>query len=159
MKRTSRRLLAPLVATLAVLGVLPLAEAHAADISRAAVEAANEAFVARFNDGDSAGVAELYAEDGQLLPPNANPVSGRTAIAEFWQGVMGAGIKGVALETAELVGMGEIGSEIGRYTLTDGEGNVLDRGKYIVVWKQEGDGVRLYRDIWNSSMPAAGTEE
>jgi ketosteroid isomerase-like protein len=30
----------------------------------------------------------------------------------------------------------------------------MDRGKYIVVWKDEGGKWKLHRDIWNSSLPA-----
>ena len=32
---------------------------------------------------------------------------------------------------------------------------VLDSGKYIVVWKREGDAWRWHRDIWNSSRPVS----
>jgi len=35
-------------------------------------------------------------------------------------------------------------------------GYVLDKGKYIVIWKQEEGQWKLHRDIFNSSMPAPG---
>jgi hypothetical protein len=38
--------------------------------------------------------------------------------------------------------------------MKDGSGKVLDRGKYVVIWKRDGAAWRIHRDIWNSSMPA-----
>jgi hypothetical protein len=29
----------------------------------------------------------------------------------------------------------------------------MDEGKYIVVWKHEPDGWKLYRDMWSSNSP------
>jgi ketosteroid isomerase-like protein len=34
-------------------------------------------------------------------------------------------------------------------------GKVVDRGKYIVIWKREQGQWKLHRDIWNTSMPPA----
>jgi hypothetical protein len=44
--------------------------------------------------------------------------------------------------------------EVGKYTLSVAGGQVVDRGKYVVIWKQEGDEWQWHRDIWNSSLPA-----
>jgi ketosteroid isomerase-like protein len=33
----------------------------------------------------------------------------------------------------------------------------LDKGKYIVIWKQEDGQWKLHRDIFNSSMPPPGS--
>ena len=41
-----------------------------------------------------------------------------------------------------------------RYELQDGDGQALDAGKFIVVWKREAGQWKLHRDIFNSSMPA-----
>lgn len=35
------------------------------------------------------------------------------------------------------------------------QGNVADRGKYLVIWNRDGATWKLHRDIWNTSMPAA----
>jgi ketosteroid isomerase-like protein len=32
------------------------------------------------------------------------------------------------------------------------EGNVLDRGKYVVVWQREQGQWRIHRDIWSTSL-------
>ncbi len=51
---------------------------------RAQVEALNEALMERFNAGDMAGVAALYADDAVLLGPGGYRVAGRAAIDDYW---------------------------------------------------------------------------
>jgi ketosteroid isomerase-like protein len=64
--------------------------------------------------------------------------------------------KTVRLETIEAEEHGDTAIEIGKYTDSGGAGNVIDRGKYVVIWKQEGGQWKLHRDIWNSSLSAQG---
>jgi ketosteroid isomerase-like protein len=67
---------------------------------------------------------------------------------------MDSGIKGATLETVELEGHGDTAIEVGRYTLRGEEGQTLDRGKFIVIWKQVEGEWKLHRDMFSSSMPA-----
>jgi uncharacterized protein (TIGR02246 family) len=121
---------------------------------REAISAGNKRFMETFELGDAAGMATLYTENGQLLPPNTDIVSGRQGIQAFWQGAIDMGIKAMKLETTELEEHGDTAIAVGKYTLS-GEGDqVIDSGKYVVILKQEGGQWRLHRDIWNSSMPA-----
>ena len=115
--------------------------------------ATNNAFMEAFGKGDAAGVANLYTKAASLLPPNFEVVGGMDAIRGFWQGAMDMGIKGAKLETVDLEVYQGSAWEAGNYTLTGAKGEVMDRGKYIVVWKDEGGKWRLHRDIWNSSLP------
>ena len=120
---------------------------------RAAIHEANETFMSTFANGDATGIAALYTAEGQLLPTHSDVISGHTAIAGFWQGAMDKGIRSARLETVEIEDHGDTAIEVGRYTLA-GEGDqVLDRGKYVVWWKNEGGDWKLHRDIWNSSEP------
>jgi uncharacterized protein (TIGR02246 family) len=124
---------------------------------QAAIAAADENFMAAFNRGDAAGLADFYTENGQLLPTGSDFVTGKAAIQAFWQGAMDMGIKKtVRLETVEAAGHGDTAIEIGKYTLSGEAGNVMDSGKYVVIWKQEGGQWKLHRDIWNSSLSAQG---
>ncbi|MEJ2171052.1 MAG: DUF4440 domain-containing protein, partial [Desulfobacterales bacterium] len=105
---------------------------------RDGIAAANANFMNTFNRGEGSAMGALYTENGQLLPPNSDFVSGQSAISAFWQGAMDMGIKTAKLETVELDGQGGAAVEVGRYTLA-GEGGVeIDSGKFIVVWKKEG---------------------
>jgi uncharacterized protein (TIGR02246 family) len=118
-----------------------------------AIAATNEKWMANFEKGDAAGIAALYTENGQLLPPGSEFVTGKPAIQAVFQGVMDMGIKAVKLETVELEEHGDTAIEVGNYTLSGEGGQVMDTGKYVIVWKQEGGQWKIHRDIWNSSMP------
>ena len=122
--------------------------------SHAGISAANQAFMEAFGRGDAKGIANLYTKTGSVLPPNSEVIGGIEAIRGFWQGAMDMGIKGAKLETVDLEVYQGAAWEWGNYTLTGAKGEVMDRGKYIVVWKDEGGKWKLHRDIWNSSLPA-----
>ncbi|MCU0522528.1 MAG: DUF4440 domain-containing protein [Anaerolineae bacterium] len=119
-----------------------------------AIAAANRGFLEAFARGDAAGASAVYTGDAQILPPNGQPMHGRTLIQGFWQGAMDMGLKGATLETVELEIYPTGAVEVGKYTLSVAGGQVVDRGKYVVIWKQEGDAWKWHRDIWNSSLPA-----
>jgi len=132
-----------------------MAQATSSEI-RDVIAAASERFMAVFSRGDAAGVAASYTEDGQVLPPNNDAIAGQQGIRTFWQGAMQMGIKAVKLESIEVEGSGHTAYEVGRYTLQHEGGQVLDTGKYVVIWKHEAGQWKVHRDIWNSSRPAPG---
>jgi ketosteroid isomerase-like protein len=53
----------------------------------------------------------------------------------------------------EVEGLGDTAIEIGELTLYGAEAQVLDKGKYMVIWKRQDGKWKLHRDIFNSSMP------
>lgn len=116
-----------------------------------AIGAENKRFMRAFAVGSSEGVAKLYTEDAEIMPPGAETLTGRDAIAGFWEQVMtSSGVARADLETRELEGHGDTAVEIGQYTLVNAEDQVMDQGSYLVVWRRDGDHWRLHRDIWNS---------
>jgi uncharacterized protein (TIGR02246 family) len=123
---------------------------------REAIAAANEKFMATFKGGDAASMAALYTENGQLLPPNSDFVTGRQAIQAFWQALYDMGIKEAKLESVEVEGHGDTAIDVGTFSLHGEGGQELDNGKYIVIWKREDGQWKLHRDIFNSSKPALG---
>lgn len=132
----------------------------AVSAARGAIAAGNAAFGAAFARGDTAAIAACYTPDAQLLPAQSNVIAGRPAIEEFWRGALGMGLNGATLETLEVFHSSgaPTATEVGRYTLTTGDGQVADRGKYIVVWQQDAAGQwRLHRDIWTTSQAPAAT--
>jgi len=120
-----------------------------------AIVAADQTFMTTFSRGDAAGLAALYTEDAQFLPPNSDFVKGRQAIQATFQAFMDMGVKAVKLETLEVEGYGDTASEVGTYTLEGGDGQILDQGKFLVIWKLEAGQWKLHRDMINSSMPAS----
>jgi uncharacterized protein (TIGR02246 family) len=112
----------------------------------------NDAFEAAFARHDSAALANLYTGDASLLPPGMDPQKGRSAIRDFWQGAMQMGVAKAMLATEEAEGLGDTAIEIGRFYLYSGTGDLLDQGKYLVVWKRQNEEWFLHRDIWNTSQ-------
>jgi uncharacterized protein (TIGR02246 family) len=122
--------------------------------TRDAIAAINQTFVTALARGDAGAMAALYTANGQLLPTHHDFVTGTPAIQGFWQAVIDMGIREATLETLELEAHGETAHELGKYTLRGSAGQMLDQGKYVVIWKRESGQWKLHRDIWNSSLPA-----
>ena len=122
------------------------------------IASANENFMTAFSQGDAAALAALYTENGQVLPPNSEFVTGKEAIQTFGKTLIDMGIKEVNLEIIEVDGHGNTAIEISKYTLKGEGGQVLDKGKLIVIWKKENGQWKIHRDIFNSSMPVQEEE-
>ena len=122
-------------------------------MARSDIDALNQTFEQGLEKGDADMVASVYAPDARLLPPGSDVVEG-SAIRDFWQGAIDSGIGG-GLETESLEEHGDIAVEEGRYVLR-AAGDVVERGKYVVVHRRQPDGTwRFGLDIWNSSDPSA----
>jgi uncharacterized protein (TIGR02246 family) len=125
---------------------------------RQEIEQRNREFVAAFNRGDAAGVAAMYVEDARVLPPGGAMASGRQAIQQFWQSVMGMGVREVDLRTQEVESSGDLAYEIGAATLAiqpESGSPTTDTVKYVVVWKRRAGGAwQLAVDIWNANTQA-----
>jgi uncharacterized protein (TIGR02246 family) len=125
---------------------------------RAQIEQAAARFSDAFNRGDVTALAAMYDTGAVVLAPNAPPMRGRQNIEAFWAGARQQGFKTVSLvvNSVELIDGHAI--ELGTYTLVlqpPGQGEVTDRGKYMVLWRRQPDGTwKLYRDMFNTSMPA-----
>lgn len=107
----------------------------------------------RFNHGSAEGVSQLFSIDAKILPPNADSVTGRDAIEMFWQAVMEMGIDRVELSTVEIEHLGNTAIEIGNILMIDENEKVVDRSKYMVIWKHRHGEWKLHRDMYNSSIP------
>jgi ketosteroid isomerase-like protein len=130
------------------------ATARAADDDfRASVTANNKQFIDAVTKGDAASMADCYVSDGALLPPNHEMVKGKEAIEKFWAAALQSGVKSAALETVETGSAGDVGYEVGAYSLQGEGGKILDQGKYIVLIKRDVSRWKYYRDCWNSNLP------
>jgi hypothetical protein len=66
---------------------------------------------------------------------------------------MNSGISSVDLRTIDVWGTEDLVVEEGELSLFVGDKEV-DQGKYIVAWKNEEGKWKLFRDIFNSNLPA-----
>jgi uncharacterized protein (TIGR02246 family) len=126
-------------------------------MSRADIEAGEKRWLECMNGGDAAGTAGVYATDGRLLPPNMDILNGRAAIEAFCKEFTSVGAK-LSFDLLTVHEAGDLHVAVGTYTLDfqpPGMDPQHDRGKYIEVWKRDGDGQwRIVEDIFNSSLPA-----
>ena len=120
---------------------------------KATIDVSQSAFDAR----DPAAIAAIYAEDGAVMSPNSETVTGQAAIEDFWMEVLASGIDLGVAKTTNLYAHGDVGYEVGTYAVTDPDGDV-DEGKYVRIWRH-GDGKwQLQHVTWNSNLALSALE-
>jgi ketosteroid isomerase-like protein len=124
------------------------------DEGRKAVDADNAKYMEEVRNGDTVALAEHYHPDGLIMPPNTEAV-GKDKVAEMWGMMKRFGVAALKMNTNDLVGQGDLMVETGTFELLAEGDSSLDKGKYIVVWKKDGETWKIYRDIINSNIPAA----
>ncbi len=122
--------------------------------AREAIAEGYKAFELAFYRGDADTISRMYTEDAELLIPEAPIVSGREAIAQVWKIIVGPGGNTVSVNTGEVQESGEWAYEVGGFRASAPDGNVLNAGKYIVIWKRQSAGEwKIHRDIFNWDIP------
>ncbi len=121
------------------------------------LKAMRDVWQTAFDAKDPAAIAAIYAEDGAVLPPNRETMSGRAAIEAFWGEFQADGI-GAEIKDTEVYALGDVGYTVGTYTATDAGGATIDEGKYVLIWRYADGKWQLHRDIWNSNLPPAAPE-
>jgi len=115
---------------------------------------------AAFNSGDAQAVAAFYADDAVLQPDHHTAVSGKAAIAQYYQEMFGQATPNLTISPGDTERMGDMAHEHGTFTVTvtpkDGGKPMTDQGNYLVILKQGSDGAwKLEHDIDNSDHPPA----
>jgi ketosteroid isomerase-like protein len=109
--------------------------------------------------------ASYYSDDALVLPPNMPTINGKQGARAMWQGMFsvpdfGGGWKVSKVEVAR---SGDLAYVTGTYELseTDARGKPMtDKGKYLEVWKKQGDGTwKCVVDMFNSDLPSDAGEE
>ena len=129
-----------------------VAKAFDAGKAKVTIMGFNDKFSEYIKNGDSTSLASLYAADAWVLPPNSEPVM-KDQVASMWGETMRMGVKAIKLATMDVTGNEQLLVETGKYEVYGDNNKLLDKGKYIVTWKQENGEWKMYRDIWNTSMP------
>jgi len=127
------------------------------DSVRAQIAASNVKYGHSFSLNDSTGFLSCYTSDACINPPNMARICGPGGINAFFTEGVKWGIRDLKLTTEEVTGGKEGVAETGKYDLLDSAGKSLDKGKFIVIWKEENGQWKMHRDEWNSdiAMPAA----
>ncbi|HET9280262.1 MAG TPA: DUF4440 domain-containing protein [Flavitalea sp.] len=125
--------------------------------AKSIIEAENTKFIDAIKRGDSSAVASNYSQDAWILPPNSDVVKGND-IPGFWGSFVRMGVKDLKLIIDDISGNEDQIAETGKYEIYGAENKLLDKGKYVVVWKPANGSWKMYRDIFNTSMPAASAK-
>jgi ketosteroid isomerase-like protein len=102
-----------------------------------------------------------YSEDAIVLPPNAASATTKQDIRNVWKDLLAS--PGLVIswkpKKVELANSGDMAWVSGTYHLIMNDANgkqINDRGKYLEVWKKQGDGNwKCGADIWNSDLAAS----
>ena len=132
-------------------------DGHDADVladATAGVEAGNQQMIDCVAKQDAKACGDIFTEDAVYLSPFMAAIEGNDAIGAAWGAEMEAGMASLELNTIEIDAFPGTAIERGDYVVNGPEGEHLDHGKYIVIWKKTDDGWKAHRDIYNSDMPA-----
>jgi uncharacterized protein (TIGR02246 family) len=153
--------LTKIAAVLVIAGGAALLSACApsTEADEAAIREQNKKWLEAIAAKDAKTVAALYAEEGQLMPPNAVKAVGREAIEKGWAGMFG--IPGMSLsfetETFVFAKSADLAVDIGNYKFTAGEGAAaqVETGKAVVTWTKRDGKWYVLTDMFSSDAPAA----
>lgn len=123
---------------------------------KAEIAISNKNFESYVSKGDSVGLAtNLYTIDAKLMAPNSESAVGRAQLTSALGEITKSGITGIKLTTAEIWGDENNITEEGTFDLNIKDGTVVDKGKYLVLWKKEDGKWKIHRDSFNSRLPLA----
>ena len=106
-------------------------------------------YEAAWTAGDGAALAELFVEDGFVLPNGGPPVRGRAAIRQYYKGPGGP----LALHAFAFATEGATGYIIGGFSRREGEPDV---GKFTLALRKGSNGRwRIVSDMDNGNRPSS----
>jgi uncharacterized protein (TIGR02246 family) len=129
--------------------------------ARREIAKTRDAYVAAWERGNAAQIAELYTDEALVLYPNQPAVSGRSAIVDYFSGFFGDFPRNeFELTSAEVVVNGQWAFDRGSYRWKGvprvGGSPVEDNGKYLVVLQRQADSKwKVARDMDNSDRLAS----
>jgi ketosteroid isomerase-like protein len=151
--KQSRLALSVLVTTLALLFGFGLAQEEDAEALEI-VNGITQQYVDAVNKQDAEAFSQFWTEDAQDLQYNVPVVEGVEAILEN-QGFApeNVGTFELSAEATEAMLSGDLAYGQGTFNTVDAEGQVLDEGKWVAIYKKQDGSWKLHRLIANSNLP------
>ncbi|HCY75542.1 MAG TPA: hypothetical protein DHV28_06440 [Ignavibacteriales bacterium] len=125
----------------------PVSEAFDMQKAKTFIDSINTKFMEEIKNGDSVALASHYSSDAELLLPNSESVRDKDILSS-WGSLIRSGVKDMTLTTTDLTGNNDFPIETGYFEIK-GKDNQVNKGNYLVVWKNENSEWKLYRDIGN----------
>jgi ketosteroid isomerase-like protein len=107
-----------------------------------------------FKAKDSVALASFYWPDAEMLPANAETIKG-DGILKAWGEMVRMGMSEFTFKVTDLRGDDKFMIETGDYQMIDAQGKLFDRGKYLVIHEKRNGEWKIFRDVGNTSLPAA----
>ncbi|MFM0649628.1 nuclear transport factor 2 family protein [Paraburkholderia bryophila] len=118
--------------------------------AEAAIKAENVRWADAFARGDYEAIGRLYTNDGALLPPGGDRVTGGSTIAAYFaKGYAGEKPGTVSFSNYEFYGNDRSVTEVSDAEIRDHHGKLIYRGKQILLFLKEDGAWKLHRDMWN----------
>jgi uncharacterized protein (TIGR02246 family) len=131
----------------------------AAASDTAAIQELARQFSAAYVRGDADAMTNLYTADAVLFPERSAAIAGRDAIRRYWTLPRGRRVTRHVLSPARITVDGRHAYDYGTFEIAgerDGVAWGPFHGKYVVVWRREGDAWRMHLDMWNSGPDKSG---
>jgi len=113
------------------------------------INKANETYDHR-QKGDPAFFASVYTKDACVMPSGSPKLNGMENIIGFFKVEEGTPPFKVNVLAGEISGNEENVFEVGTYEIVSDKNESFEKGKFIVVWKQENGTWKIHREIWNT---------
>ena len=117
----------------------------------------NAVFMNALRKGDSVGVAKCYTLNSKFMMPNAKAVVGRENLIPVFRGFIMGGMTNLTIKPIEAWGTKDIMTVEQEWEFTDKNGEIIDRGKSLELWKKEDNEWKIFRDCFNSDLPIPKT--
>jgi uncharacterized protein (TIGR02246 family) len=121
------------------------------------IQTLENAWAAALNARDLDALMALYTDDAVSMTNNAPMLAGKDAIRKSQEQEFAGMPEGLtySFEVLDVYGDGNTITETGKSTYKNADGKVTGTGKYMVVWKRQGDQYLCVREIYNGDAPAA----
>lgn len=126
------------------------------------IQALENAWADALNNQDLDALMAMYTEDAVSMANNSPMMVGKDAIRKDQEQEFANQPEGMtySFETLDVYGNADMVTETGQSTYKDANGKVLGKGKYMVVWKKQGEEYLCIREIYNNdSSPEPSAEK
>lgn len=121
--------------------------------AKAEIQTTNDAFCKLVGAKDSVGLTKMYTKDAKFMGAGGPSAVGHKQIQSAMHAIFESGITDAKIMTKEVFGDEDLLVEESNVLLYV-EGQQVADEKAIVVWKKVDGKWKLFRDIFNSNMPA-----
>ena len=121
---------------------------------QAAIHERTREFEQSMANSDAAGVANCYTEDAEFMAPNEESAKGKSNIQKTIGGYISQGFTQYKVAESIVYGSAGVVGVQTEYSLSQKDGKNSDSGKSIQLWKQENGEWKIFRDCFNSNLPA-----